>query len=113
VRVYRAIYLRYQQQPDRVAFTDVAVAQQNFAASLASYLSALNDMWSAVVDLANLLQTDDLYGDGSGGSCPPPVADQLLPTAAMPGDEPARWQPSRPDRVPAAGLPSAPNAAPK
>lgn len=64
-RAYRAIYQRYQQEPDKVGFNDVVVAQQNYAQALASFLVVLADQWTAVVDLANLLQVDELY-------CPPP-----------------------------------------
>jgi outer membrane protein, heavy metal efflux system len=60
-RAYRAIYQRYQQEPDKVGFGDVVVAQQNYAAALNSYLGALGDQWTAVVDLANLMQIDELY----------------------------------------------------
>jgi cobalt-zinc-cadmium efflux system outer membrane protein len=78
VRVYRAIYLRYQQEPDKIAFSDIVVAQQNLATALATYLSDLNDQWAAVVDVANLLQTDDLYETGPGGACPPPPVANLI-----------------------------------
>ncbi|MCE9533875.1 MAG: TolC family protein [Planctomycetes bacterium] len=59
-RAYRAIYQRYQQEPEKVGFNDVVVAQQNLGQALASYLTSIGDQWTSVVDLANLLQIDDL-----------------------------------------------------
>jgi cobalt-zinc-cadmium efflux system outer membrane protein len=86
VRVYRAIYARYQQEPDKVSFNDVAVAQQNLAAALVSYMSAQSDQWTAVVDITNLLQTDDLYGVGRGECASlPPISEQIeLPPTVEP-----------------------------
>ncbi len=60
-RAYRAIYQRYQQEPDKVAFNDIVVAQLSLGQGLSSYLTALGEQWTAVVDVANLLQIDDLY----------------------------------------------------
>jgi cobalt-zinc-cadmium efflux system outer membrane protein len=63
VRVYRAIYQRYQQEGEKakVSYNDVVVAQQTLAAALLTYLNNLAAQWQAVADLAHLLQTDDLY----------------------------------------------------
>ena len=36
------------------------VAQQTLATVVTSYLQSLNDVWMATVDLAELLQVDDL-----------------------------------------------------
>ena len=60
-RAYRAIYARHQEEPAKVGFNDIVVAQQNLSQALGAYLTAIGDQWSAVVDLANLLQIDDLY----------------------------------------------------
>jgi cobalt-zinc-cadmium efflux system outer membrane protein len=86
VRVYRVIYDRYHQEPDKVSFNDVFVAQQNLGAALASYMSALSDQWAAVVDLTNLLQSDDLYGVGAGQcTALSPITEQIqLPSAVEP-----------------------------
>src|SRR5207248_397884 len=73
-RAYRAIYQRYQQEPDKVGFNDVVVAQFNYAAALNTYLGSLGDQWTAVVDLANLMQADDLYAPGK------PKPAEELPT---------------------------------
>jgi len=60
-RAYRGIYQRYQQEPDKVSFNDIVVAQQNLGQSLSAYLTALSEQWTAIVDVANLLQIDELY----------------------------------------------------
>jgi cobalt-zinc-cadmium efflux system outer membrane protein len=62
VRAYLGTYLRHQQEPDDVKFSDVVTAQQTLVTAVTTYLSALNDQWTAVVDVANLLQTPDLFG---------------------------------------------------
>jgi outer membrane protein, heavy metal efflux system len=84
VRAYRAIYDRYQKEaqpalPPGVpvsatpAFSDVVVAQQNLAQSIATYVQTLGAMWQAVADVADLLQTDDLFQLGFAGACPEKV----------------------------------------
>ena len=81
VRAYRAIYDRYQKEaqpalPPGVpvsatpAFSDVVVAQQNLAQSIATYVQTLGAMWQAVADVADLIQTDDLFQFGFAGACP-------------------------------------------
>ncbi|MFN4260122.1 MAG: TolC family protein [Gemmataceae bacterium] len=66
VRVYRSILARYQQEPDKVDFTDVVVAQQNLAQAITTYIAVLGELWDAVVAVAHLLQTDDLFQIGPG-----------------------------------------------
>jgi len=60
-RAYRAMIRRYQVEPEKVGFNDIVVAQQNLATALQSYLTALGAQWQAVVDIANLAQSDELY----------------------------------------------------
>lgn len=67
VRVYRGVYDRYQRDPGGAAgqapaFTDVVVAQQNLAQAVGSYITALGGQWQAVVDVADVTQTFDLFG---------------------------------------------------
>jgi cobalt-zinc-cadmium efflux system outer membrane protein len=64
VRAYRGVYARRQQDPTNVAFGDVVTAQQTLVGYLSAYLTALGAQWTAVVDVANLLQTDDLFQAG-------------------------------------------------
>jgi cobalt-zinc-cadmium efflux system outer membrane protein len=62
VRAYRALYERRQQQPNAVSFGDLVTAQQTLVTYISGYITALGLQWTAVVDVANLLQTDDLWG---------------------------------------------------
>lgn len=68
VRVFRGVYDRYQQDPGGGAggsppgFTDVVVAQQNLAGAVNNYVTTLGQLWQATADIANHLQTLDLYG---------------------------------------------------
>jgi cobalt-zinc-cadmium efflux system outer membrane protein len=94
-RAYRGLLLRYQQEPDKVNFTDVQAGQQLFNQSLANYLTALGGMWTAAVDLAALAQTDDLYPPGYTSCAQPPQAPgantapaELPPPRVTPADEP-------------------------
>jgi cobalt-zinc-cadmium efflux system outer membrane protein len=65
-RAYVGVYNRHQQEPDAVGFGDIIVAQQNLAAGLATYIGALTNQWTAVADIANLMQAEDLSELNSG-----------------------------------------------
>jgi cobalt-zinc-cadmium efflux system outer membrane protein len=58
-RAYRGVYERHQQEPEEVGFEGVIVAQQNLANAIATYIATLNSQWTAVADLANLMQVED------------------------------------------------------
>ena len=60
VQSYRAIYQRYQQDADTIDFNDVVTSQQTLASAVSTYIQALGDQWQSVVDMAGLLQLDDL-----------------------------------------------------
>jgi cobalt-zinc-cadmium efflux system outer membrane protein len=65
-QAYQGLIRRYQQEPadapgGKVAFNDIVTAQQNLSQALQSYLTSLTAQWQAVVDLAGLLQLDELY----------------------------------------------------
>ena len=62
VRAYRGVYQSREAQPAVTSFGDVVTAQQTLTATINNYLSALSAQWTAVVDVAHLLQTDDLFG---------------------------------------------------
>lgn len=64
VRAYRSLYERRQSLPGDVSFGDVVTAQQTLAGYIAGYVTALGAQWLAVCDMANLLQTDDLFQVG-------------------------------------------------
>jgi outer membrane protein, heavy metal efflux system len=106
VRVYRAIYQRYQQQPGQVTYSDIVVAQQTLAQALQTYVQNLAAQWQAVTDLATLLQTDDIYQlsvPADNCSVPPlPVWMMLDPkTWTTPGNETHRAQASDVQQTPA------------
>jgi cobalt-zinc-cadmium efflux system outer membrane protein len=61
VRVYRGVYERRQTLPGQVSFGDVVTAEQTLSAYVSSYITALGLQWQAVVDVANLLQSEDLF----------------------------------------------------
>jgi len=60
VRAYRGTYERHSTTPDAVGFADVVVAQQNMLNFISAYITALGNQWNAFVDIAALLQADDL-----------------------------------------------------
>jgi cobalt-zinc-cadmium efflux system outer membrane protein len=97
VRVYRGVYTRYQRElpaglgtPGGTGagpttpmpsvgsavpgFNDLVVAQQNLAGAVATYITTLGQLWQAVVDVADLMQTKDLFGAGA----------PVLPVAEIP-----------------------------
>jgi cobalt-zinc-cadmium efflux system outer membrane protein len=66
VRVYNALLDRYRQESGQLqaappAFTDIVVAQGNLAAAVTTYVVTLGTMWQSVVDVTDLLQTNDLF----------------------------------------------------
>jgi cobalt-zinc-cadmium efflux system outer membrane protein len=106
VRVYRALYSRRQSEPAAVSFGDLVTAQQTLAGFIAGYVTALGAQWQAVTDVANLLQSNNIYdegqpqppsgapplpGRGPGVECPPqpapqPFGDHTVLPAPRPGD---------------------------
>jgi cobalt-zinc-cadmium efflux system outer membrane protein len=60
VRYYRGVFDRRQIDPG-AAFGDLVQAQQTLAANVGTYLTILGQLWTSVVSLADLLQTDDLF----------------------------------------------------
>ncbi|MBI3861760.1 MAG: TolC family protein [Planctomycetia bacterium] len=60
VRTYRGTYEQHIQAPKDVGFADVIVAQQNLLNSVSAYLGSLSGQWNAFVDIANLLQVENL-----------------------------------------------------
>jgi cobalt-zinc-cadmium efflux system outer membrane protein len=73
-RVYEDTLRRYHVSPamrapagpffgpaESVALSDVVVAQGNLVAAVQSYLLYLGQMWQAIIDVTDLLQTPDLF----------------------------------------------------
>jgi cobalt-zinc-cadmium efflux system outer membrane protein len=85
VRAYRALYSRYVAlggiDPTAPAFGDVVTAQQTLAGLVTTYVSTLGSFWQAVVDVNDLLQTNDLFQAGADqpDDAAVPDLDQLPP----------------------------------
>jgi cobalt-zinc-cadmium efflux system outer membrane protein len=60
VRYYRGVFARRQVDPTS-AFGDLVFAQQNLSTNVTAYLGILGALWRSVVNVADFLQTDDLY----------------------------------------------------
>jgi len=111
VRAYQEIRTRRELTfPPDVSFGDIVTAQQTLATSLATYVMTLGAQWQAVVDLANLLQTNELFGteDGRAAEQVAPLADvehllelpcchpcNPLPDPTLKGAD-GRWPPAAP-----------------
>ncbi len=63
VRYYRGVFERRQVDPS-AAFGDLVQAQQTLVVDVTTYLGILNSLWTSVVNVADFLQTDDLFQHG-------------------------------------------------
>jgi cobalt-zinc-cadmium efflux system outer membrane protein len=80
IRFYRAAYERRRSLPQDVAFADIVTAQQTLSGYIAAYLTALQAEWTAINDIANLLQTEDLFQAAPARDYRPlPDFEELLP----------------------------------
>jgi cobalt-zinc-cadmium efflux system outer membrane protein len=71
-------------QPPQPGINDVVVAQQFLMTSIATYITNLAGMWQAVVDVTDLIQTNDMFRMGQDALPteplpPPPDLEQLKP----------------------------------
>jgi outer membrane protein, heavy metal efflux system len=83
-RAYRGVYERHQQEPDQVGFGDVVVAQQNLQAAVSGYIASLESQWQTYVELAALLQLEDLSQFPAAGTAiqePVPVPAERNPNS--------------------------------
>ncbi|AGA27230.1 TolC family protein [Singulisphaera acidiphila] len=79
VRYYRGVFERRKIDPG-VAFGDLVQAQQMLVADVTAYLGVLGSLWTSVVNVANFIQTDDLYQLGKPLELPQlPDFDALHP----------------------------------
>jgi cobalt-zinc-cadmium efflux system outer membrane protein len=85
VRFYRGVYARLGEDKN-VQFADVINAQQALAQGIATYVTTLTALFTAVSDMAGLLQTDDLF-EVAPPLCLPPAPD-LTPLADLPCSHP-------------------------
>jgi cobalt-zinc-cadmium efflux system outer membrane protein len=84
VRAYRGVFRRRQVDP-AVGFADLVTAQSALAGSVTTYLTALGQLWTAVVNLADFMQTDDLFRFAEAQALPP--VGTCLPPASFPAEE--------------------------
>ena len=92
IRVFRHMRERYFEvgAAGAVDFTDLFVAQQSLVTYISNYIAALGLQWLAVCDVANLLQTDDLFQVGPKKEMVP-VPD-LKQLTSRPGLQPCSSQ---------------------
>jgi outer membrane protein, heavy metal efflux system len=60
VRAYRGVLERRQLDPN-AAFSDLFGAQQTLAGFVTTYVNVLNTLWTSAVNVADMLQTDDIF----------------------------------------------------
>ena len=111
VRIMPMLYNRYQTTVGKVVFGDLVTAVQALTTYSSTYVTALGLQWTAIVDVANLLQTGDLFQMGPNedvfpvpdledmlrpcwprrqqACCPPATACQAMASGANDG-QPAR-----------------------
>ncbi len=116
IRVYTGILHRFHtgepaQIPGGPGFTtvtptpgllDVIVAQGNLASAITAYLTWLDTLWQATVDVTDLLQTKDFFqinGQPTPTECLPGVPD-LEHLAALPCDHPCSPLPDFSQQLP-------------
>ena len=116
IRVYRGLYERRQAAPAEVGFVELVTAQQGLTNYVTNYVTALGLQWTAVADVANLLQIDNLYEPvppppAGPADHTPPVPAPAGPGTPLPAPRPVDG-PGRPP-APAPGfLPEAAGAPP-
>lgn len=70
VRTYRGV-LERRQLDVNAQFADLFTAQQTLASDVSAYLGILGSLWTSVVGVADLLQTDDLFQLAEKREVPP------------------------------------------
>jgi outer membrane protein, heavy metal efflux system len=86
VMAFRGLYQQYDLQPDKVNFSALLQAQQNLGQTVTGYLGVLGELWTSVVEVANLSQTEDLFAFGQGEA--PPAVDGLEALVGLPCNPP-------------------------
>ncbi len=109
VRYYRGVFERRRIDPN-AAFGDLVQAQQMLVADVTAYLEILGSLWTSVVNVADFLQTDDLYQLGKPLALPEvPNLESLhvWPCAHPHGTAEAADVRSSPSPMPNDGVPTA------
>jgi cobalt-zinc-cadmium efflux system outer membrane protein len=79
IRTYLGVIRRRHIDPS-AAFADLVGAQQTLTADVTAYLGVLSSLWSSVVGVADLLQTDDLFQLGQPRTLPALPDLEALPS---------------------------------
>jgi cobalt-zinc-cadmium efflux system outer membrane protein len=82
VRAYRGVIERRQVQPEWSAsnFNDLLSSQATLTTSVTAYLGILSQLWTSAIQVADLLQTDDLFELAQPLTLPPlPDLDEVCP----------------------------------
>ncbi len=125
VQAFRgAVTRHYRGELGRIAYTDLITSEQTLVGVINPYLTALAAQWQAVVDVASLLQTEDLFQTaGVYPEAPLPDLEHLLqlpcchPCSPLPNSvapngtdiwPPAGFGPTAPASVPPSGTSIAP-----
>jgi cobalt-zinc-cadmium efflux system outer membrane protein len=61
IRAFRGVDERRRIEIQALSLADLLTAQQNLSTSVTTYLGILGSLWSSVVSVADLMQTDDLF----------------------------------------------------
>ncbi len=93
VQAFKAAVARYYGgEKDKVAYTDLIASEQTLVNVIGPYIITLGAQWQAVVDVASLLQTEDLFqANGVFPVAPVPDLESLLqlpcchPCSPLPG----------------------------
>jgi hypothetical protein len=81
IRAFRGVHDRREADPN-VAFADIVTAQQTLVTNVQAYLTILGQIWTSVISVADLLQTDDLFQLSQPRAVPPlPDLEDLPPLA--------------------------------
>jgi cobalt-zinc-cadmium efflux system outer membrane protein len=72
VRYYRGVVDRRESEPAYAQqnFSDLVVAQQNLSTNVSAYIGILGTLWTSVVNVADFLQTDNLFQTGEQREIP-------------------------------------------
>jgi cobalt-zinc-cadmium efflux system outer membrane protein len=120
VRAYRGVFAR-RAIDINASPGDLVAAQQTLATNVATYLGILGSVWTSVVSVADLLQTDDLFQLATPRALPVLPDLEHLPRwlcphgrqAAVPGDgagDSCSPQAGRPGPAPGGTAPATPPA---
>jgi len=74
LKAFDGLRKRYEQEPGKVSFSEVVLAQQTLAQTYSGYLNVLSAAWQAVAELSRLMQTEPAdTPPGSDDSWPDPM----------------------------------------